>query len=185
MQAVTGGAHVPRAVLATAAEFGDLPRSIAEYIWNSFQYRRDRTIPATVVLRFGRDKAGGWFEVEDFVNGAGMDLTGLQRFFTMHAPNEDRLRGDVGRGRNGTGKAAAFGVGKVLDIYTVKNGVANEFRLSKDELLNLDSVYPCDSLPLEHVTVEQRVAPQRHKMGRRCECRESGCRSTRMRPYVI
>ncbi len=167
MQAVTGGAHVPRAVLATAAEFGDVSRSMAEYIWNSFEYKRDKLAPAFVTIRFGRDGSSKWYEVEDFPNGAGMDLADLQRFFTMHAPNENRLRGEAGRGRNGTGKAAAFGVGSELSIYTVKNGVANEFRLSKERLLALDSVYPCESLPLDHTVAEAKVDPTAPQNGTR------------------
>jgi hypothetical protein len=167
MQAVTGGSHVPRAVLATAAEFGDVSRSIAEYIWNSFEYRRDKGAPAIVKIRFGKDRSTKWFEVEDFANGAGMDLSGLQRFFTMHAPNENRLRGDAGRGRNGTGKAAAFGVGSELTVYTVRNGIENEFRLQKHRLEELESVYPCESLPLEHVIEERQVLPTSPQYGTR------------------
>ncbi|MCL4324209.1 MAG: ATP-binding protein [Candidatus Thermoplasmatota archaeon] len=147
---VTGGAHVPRAVLATAAEFSDVPRSAAEYIWNAMEYKRDKTLPAEVVIRLGRDKDGGWFEVEDFANGAGMDVDGIQRFFTMHAPNENRLRGNAGRGRNGTGKAAAFGVGSLLNLYTVRDGIENQVSLSKEDLVALESTYPCEALPLRH-----------------------------------
>lgn len=167
MQPITGGAHVPRAVLATAAEFGDVPRSIAEYIWNSFQYKRDKTAPAVVTIRFGRSGSERWFEVEDFPNGAGMDLAGLQRFFTMHAPNEDRLKGEAGRGQYGTGKAAAFGVGSELIVYSVRSGIANEIRLSKEKLLALASTYPCDYLPLEHTIVEQPVPNGSERNGTR------------------
>ncbi len=148
---VTGGAHVPRAVLATAAEFPDVPRSIAEYIWNSMEYKRDKTIRAEVTIRFGKDKDGEWYEVEDFPNGAGMDTDGIQRFFTMHAPNENRIRGESGRGRNGTGKAAAFGVGGRLDLYTVRDGIVNQVCLNKSDLLSLETTYPCDTLPLQHL----------------------------------
>lgn len=165
MSAVVGGAHVPRAVLATAEEFGDLPRSIAEYIWNSIQYKRDRALPAVVTFRFGEDADGRWYEVEDFPNGAGMDTAALQRFFTMNAPNEDRLLGDAGRGRNGTGKAAAFGVGSRLDVYTVKNGISNEFRLDKADLVRLASTYPCDTLPLQHLVDDGPVPPSRPQNG--------------------
>lgn len=165
MSAVVGGAHVPRAVLATASEFGDVPRSMAEYIWNSLEYKRDKNMPAKVTFRFGEDDDGRWYEVEDFPNGAGMDLADLQRYFTMHAPNENRLRGEAGRGRNGTGKAAAFGVGSILSIYTAKNGVANAFRLKKSELIALDSTYPCETLPLEQAVSDEAVPAGKPQYG--------------------
>lgn len=174
MSAVVGGAHVPRAVLATAEEFGDVPRSMAEYIWNSIQYRRDKTRPAVVTFRFGEDASGRWYEVEDFPNGTGMDTSGLQRFFTMNAPNEDRLKGEVGRGRNGTGKAAAFGVGSRLQIYTAKQGVANELALDKEDLVGLESTYPCDTLPLQQLVDNQPIPPNQARNGTRV--RVSGIR---------
>jgi hypothetical protein len=174
MATLVGGAHVPRAVLATAAEFGDVPRSMAEYIWNSLEYKRDRSASAIVTFRFGEGDHGRWFEVEDFANGAGMDTADLQRYFTMNAPNENRLRGEAGRGRNGTGKAAAFGVGSVLEVYTVKDGLANTVRLDKGDLIALESTYPCETLPLRHVVVDQPVDPNGPRYGTRI--RVSGIR---------
>src|SRR5262249_28797122 len=141
---VKGGAHVPRAVLATAAEFTDVPRSMAEYIWNALEYKRDKRSPGTALIKTGKDSKGRWFEVSDFGNGGGMDISALQRYFTMHAPNENRLRGEAGRGRNGTGKAAAFGVGEELTVYSVRDGVANEFVLRKSAMKALEDQYPCD-----------------------------------------
>jgi hypothetical protein len=56
----------------------------------------------------------------------------LQHFFTMHGENLDRLRGRAGRGKFGTGKAAAFGVAKCLRVDTVRDGLRNTVWLTRD-----------------------------------------------------
>ena len=58
--------------------------------------------------------------IED--NGRGMDGLGLKHFFVMHGENLDRKAGRPGRGRFGTGKSAAFGIGDVLRITTIRDG---------------------------------------------------------------
>jgi hypothetical protein len=72
--------------------------------------------------------------IED--DASGMDSDDLRRFFYMHAENEARRRGRKVRGRFGTGKAAAFGVGTSLQVETVRGGRQWVVRLEKQELID-------------------------------------------------
>ncbi len=67
-------------------------------------------------------------------NGRGMDWQGLQNFFVMHGENLDRLEGRPGRGRFGTGKSAAFGIGDVLKVRTVKNSRRHVVELTRHDI---------------------------------------------------
>jgi hypothetical protein len=67
-------------------------------------------------------------------NGRGMDWEGLHNFFVMHGENLDRKQGRVGRGRFGTGKAAAFGIADLLRITTVQNGKRSKVELRRTEI---------------------------------------------------
>ena len=48
----------------------------------------------------------------------------------MHGENIDRKAGRPGRGRFGTGKSAAFGIGDVLRLTTVRNGKRSKVELT-------------------------------------------------------
>ena len=63
-----------------------------------------------------------------------MSSADLERYFTMHAENIDRLRGRTGRGKFGTGKSAAFGIGTSLEIDTRQNSMRNVTRLTRDAI---------------------------------------------------
>ena len=52
----------------------------------------------------------------------------------MHGENIDRLRGRPGRGKFGTGKSAAFGIGKRLQVDTRRNGLRNVVELHRDAI---------------------------------------------------
>ena len=58
----------------------------------------------------------------------------LGQFFTMHGENIDRLRGRPGRGKFGTGKAAAFGIGQTLVLDTRRAGLRNQVRLTREAI---------------------------------------------------
>jgi hypothetical protein len=84
---------------------------------NSLQYVDKGIVPRVDVVLDARAR-----KVTISDNGSGMSVDGLQHFFTMHAENQQRRKGVPGRGKFGTGKSAAFGIGKRLDVTTTRNG---------------------------------------------------------------
>jgi hypothetical protein len=124
--------NVARDVLSTASSFGSLPKVIAEYTTNSID-ARDNGQTVNVAISKRRTYGGG-IRVVISDDARGMDDTDLRRFFFMHAENEDRRRGRNTRGRFGTGKAAAFGIGSSLQVETRRDGRKWVVRLEKDEL---------------------------------------------------
>ena len=121
--------HVGRDLLASAASFKTEAAAVWEYVVNSLQYVDDGVSPKVQVLVNPRLKV---IEVRD--NGRGMNSDGLRQYFTMHGENIDRLRGRPGRGKFGTGKSAAFGIGKFLLIDTRRNGFRNVVELHRDTI---------------------------------------------------
>lgn len=117
---------VGRDLLASAAQFKTEPAVVWEYVSNSLQYVDDGTTPRIQVYVRPRTK-----RIVIVDNGCGMTEQGLNRFFHMHAENIDRLRGKPGRGRWGTGKSAAFGIGEVLQVDSVRNGIRNVVQLDR------------------------------------------------------
>src|SRR5580765_5502256 len=96
--------HVARDLLSSAAAFKNEAAAVWEYVANSLQYVEPGISP---VVQVTVDTAERWIRISD--NGRGMSVSDLQHFFTMHAENLDRRAGRPGRGKFGTGKAAAFG----------------------------------------------------------------------------
>lgn len=123
--------NVARDVLGTAGSFGSLPKVVAEYVTNSIDARVNGT-PVTVTIT--KSRYGGATRITISDDASGMNDEDLRRFFFMHAENEGRRRGRKTRGRFGTGKAAAFGVGSSLQVETRQNGRQWRVRLAKDEL---------------------------------------------------
>jgi len=124
--------NVARDVLSTASSFGSLPKVVAEYVTNSIDARMNGT-PVTVTIT--KSRYGGATRLAISDNASGMNDEDLRRFFFMHAENEARRRGRRTRGRFGTGKAAAFGIGTSLQVETRQGGRQWRVRLAKDELL--------------------------------------------------
>src|SRR5208283_2761496 len=75
-------------------------------------------------------------------NGRGMTLDGLQNFFVMHGENLDRKAGTPGRGRFGTGKSAAFGIGEILRVTSVRNSRRSVVELTRADLEKVSSGDP-------------------------------------------
>lgn len=123
--------NVARDVLGTASAFGSLPKVVAEYVTNSIDARVNGT-PVTV--RIVKTRYGGATRIAISDNASGMNDEDLRRFFFMHAENEGRRRGRKTRGRFGTGKAAAFGIGTSLQVETRQGGRLWRVRLARDEL---------------------------------------------------
>jgi DNA topoisomerase VI subunit B len=99
--------HIGRDLLQSANIFKTADVAVWEYVVNSLEYVTTGTTPKITIDIDNRRKS---IIIRD--NGRGMDLVGLSNFFTMHGENIDRKQGIQGRGKFGTGKSAAFGIGK-------------------------------------------------------------------------
>jgi hypothetical protein len=139
--------HVSRDLLQSAAMFKNERLLVWEYVSNGLQYVDPGTSP---VVRVRLDSTKRRITIDD--NGRGMDMKGLENFFVMHGENIDRVAGSPGRGRFGTGKSAAFGVGDLLRLTTVRNG-----RRSKVELTRAALEAAADGDPVPVRTLEEEV----------------------------
>src|SRR5262249_28353360 len=129
--------HVSRDLLQNAALFKTDKLVIWEYVANGLQYVDPGTNP-TVYVRL--DSKARAIRISD--NGRGMTLDGLQNFFVMHGENLDRKSGFAGRGRFGTGKSAAFGIGDVLRVTSVRDGRRSVVELRRADLEQASSGDP-------------------------------------------
>jgi hypothetical protein len=157
--------NVGRDVLAAATSFKTEAATVWEYVVNSIQYVGDGILPKVEVLVKPRARS---IEIRD--NGRGMSASGLMQFFTMHGENIDRLRGRPGRGKFGTGKSAAFGIGTKLCVDTRRDGLRNRVELdrgmieaSKGE--EIDLLWPVKNEPTElpsgtTISIEGIVLPK-------------------------
>lgn len=119
--------HVGRDILQSAQSFRTPEAAIWEYVVNSLQYLDTGVVAQVEVVL---DTKARTVTITD--NGTGMDLTGLKHFFTMHGENRERRRGVPGRGKFGTGKSAAFGIGRALRVQTVHQGVRQVVYVDRD-----------------------------------------------------
>lgn len=146
--------NVSRDVLHNAAFFQNERLATWEYVANGLQYIDPGTVPSVRVRMDTRRKR---ITIED--NGRGMLWTGddgLEGFFRMHGENIDRKRGHAGRGRFGTGKAAAFGIADVLRITTIRNGRRSKVELTRTDL---DAASASgDEIPVRELEREVRTA---------------------------
>lgn len=118
--------HVARDLLQSAALFRNEKLAVWEYVSNSLQYVDPGVQPEVHVTL---DSRGRRIVIAD--NGRGMDFADLQNFFVMHGENLDRRAGRSGRGRFGTGKSAAFGIGGRLWVTSIRAGVLNKVELTR------------------------------------------------------
>ncbi len=121
--------HVARDLMQTAGLFKSERLVVWEYVVNGLQYVDQGVSP---LIKVGIDSKAKKITIRD--NGRGMDWAGLQNFFVMHGENQDRKQGRGGRGRFGTGKSAAFGIGELLRITTVCAGKRSHVELSRMEI---------------------------------------------------
>lgn len=146
--------NVSRDVLHNAGFFANERLAIWEYVANSIQYVDSGTLPVVHVRLDTRRKR---VTIQD--NGRGMSwrgADGLEGFFRMHAENVDRKRGQKGRGRFGTGKAAAFGVADTLRLTTVRNGKRSKVELTRADL---DAAAETgDEIPVKEIEREVRTS---------------------------
>jgi hypothetical protein len=150
-QGLTVTSHVGRDLLASAAVFKTEAAATWEYVVNSLQYVDKGVSPVVSVDVNTRKRT---ITVAD--NGRGMTSADLSHYFTMHAENRDRRAGRPGRGKFGTGKAAAFGIGSLLRIDTVRNALRNVVELARASVDASDG----SEIPLNWlVQNEQTTAP--------------------------
>lgn len=136
--------HVSRDLLQAAAMFKNERLVVWEYVSNGLDYVDPGTSPVVRVRLDARQKR---VTIED--NGRGMDWAGLENFFVMHGENVDRKAGRRGRGRFGTGKSAAFGIGDTLSITSVRSGKKSRVALTRHDLVSMDSGDPVPVKVLE------------------------------------
>ncbi|MBI3493002.1 MAG: ATP-binding protein [Acidobacteria bacterium] len=149
--------HVARDLLQNAVLFKTDKLVVWEYVSNSLQYVDPGTNPVVRVMLDSKNKR---ITVSD--NGRGMDLGGLRNFFVMHGENVDRKEGRAGRGRFGTGKSAAFGVGSLLRITTARHGKRSKVELTKADI---DAMTSEDAIPVKIVEAEvSTLAPNGTKV---------------------
>jgi hypothetical protein len=157
---------VARDLDQSAAFFKNERLVVWEYVSNGLDYVDRGTSP---VVRVRLDSRGKRITIED--NGRGMDWEGLENFFVMHGENLDRKAGRPGRGRFGTGKSAAFGIGDVLRLTTVRNGKRSKVELTRADL---EGLKPGDPVP---VTTIERELPTKQPNGTLVEIEDIKLRS--------
>lgn len=143
--------HVGRDILQCAAGFQNEKTVVWEYTTNGFEYVDINVKP---VVKVFLDGARRRIVIQD--NGRGMSWDGpdgLANFFLMHGENVDRKKGRKVRGQFGTGKSAAFGIGDVLRITTVRGGKRCAVELQREDIASMDSA---DPVPVK--TLERDVA---------------------------
>ena len=138
--------HVGRDLLSSAGAFKNEAAAVWEYVVNSLQYVDTGMAPRVQVNVMPRKKI---IEIHD--NGSGMDRETLENFFTMHGENIERQRGRPGRGKFGTGKSAAFGIGNQFRIETRNNGIRNVIELFREDIENSSG----GAIPLRHLVRDE------------------------------
>ncbi len=128
--------NIGRDILQSAQGFRTIEGSVWEYLVNSLQYVDPGVTPNVDIVL---DRKKGQVVIAD--NGRGMDrqkdsdgVSELEHFFTMHGENRQRRAGVRGRGKFGTGKSAAFGIGTELRVDTVRNGKRNAAVLTVEDV---------------------------------------------------
>ena len=120
--------HVARDFLQGSAYFNTVPKVVWEYVSNSLDNPRgSQAVHCRVHI------GGNRIVIQD--DARGMSRDDLARFFTMHAENVERAAGRTVRGRFGTGKSAAFGLGSLLRVTSVKDARRNALELRRDDVV--------------------------------------------------
>lgn len=142
MSSINVVSHVGRDIIQSAQLFRTPEAAVWEYVVNSLQYVDPGVVPHVEVTV---DVPGKKITIKD--NGSGMDHVGLQHFFTMHGENQQRRVGVPGRGKFGTGKSAAFGIGSGLTVSTTKNGLRQTVEVTREAINESDG----QSVPVKFI----------------------------------
>ena len=130
--------HVGRDLLQSAALFKHEHSVVWEYVANGLEYIEPGVNPTVKVTV---DTKNHKIRISD--NGRGMTFSDLHRFFQMHGENIDRKKGAAGRGLFGTGKSAAFGIGNVLRVTTVRNRLRSKVELTRSAIESKTPIGMC------------------------------------------
>ncbi|MDO8462345.1 MAG: ATP-binding protein [Deltaproteobacteria bacterium] len=141
----TWSVDIKRAILDAANAFGSLAKVCEEYLTNSIDAfetivhdhpekeldRRQCKIEITIDNKDSKLR----FVDEHQLMGMSQDVL-FKSFFNLHGENISRKRSIFVRGKYGTGKTAAFGIGaEELIVDTISNGKRNKIRALKKDLL--------------------------------------------------
>ena len=122
--------NTAKSILDGAHLFKHTHLVIWEYVTNEIDSLIDSSIKRKPIIHVNFDKD----KITISGNGTGMDHEALQSFFTMHGENQARKKGRRVRGKNGTGKSAAFAIANKFDMSTTKNKKNFSIQLTKREL---------------------------------------------------
>lgn len=148
MNKLTFSSDTRRDILQMSQYFTAPEKAIMEYVKNGYNYKQPN-IKSEVIINCSKEK----FSIAD--NGRGMSEVDLQNsFLTMHGENIDRKKGNHTDGYFGTGKCAAFGIGKKLVIKTVKNGLLNQIEVNEDDIRNSKDI---NNVPINHLIKNKSV----------------------------
>lgn len=140
--------NVGRNILQTSELFTHPDRAILEYVKNGYGYK-DPKIRATVNVSITKEK----YSIDD--NGRGMSQKELNdNFLIMHGENFDRKQGVITDGFFGSGKSAAFGVGKILSVKTVQNGLLNHIEIHENDIKENKNL---DLAPIRHIVDNEKA----------------------------
>ena len=141
--------HVARDFLQGSAYFNTVAKIVWEYVSNSLDNPKgNQAVHCRVQIGSGK------VLVED--DAQGMSRADLERFFTMHAENAQRAAGKTVRGRFGTGKSAAFGLGSILRVTSVKEGRRNSVELRREDI---DSAKDGQPFPVRQL-IDNELTPE-------------------------
>jgi hypothetical protein len=143
--------HVGRDIIQSSQLFRTLEAAVWEYVVNGLEYVEPGVRPEVFVSLDQRRKR---ITIAD--NGRGMSANELKHYFTMHAENLDRRKRIPGRGRFGTGKSAAFGIGTSLTVATVQGEVRNVVVLTRQAIDDSNG----SNVPTEWKVKNEAVAGQ-------------------------
>ena len=138
--------HVARDLIQSAQVFKTDNLVVWEYVSNGLEYVDEGTNPVVNVTLDTKKKR---IVVTD--NGRGMDWEGLQNFFIMHGENIDRKKGKFVRGMFGTGKSAAFGIGDILRVTSIRNGKRSCVEIRRSDI---DTMKSEDPIPVRTIQRE-------------------------------
>ena len=120
-------AHAGRMLLEETKRFSNEGKAVGEYVKNSWQYTDHDSIVEIFV-----DQENKSIRIKD--NSRGMNIDDInRRFLVLGQENQERAKGDFGRGEYGTGKVAALGIGKILRVRTVRDNKLIEFEIRRSD----------------------------------------------------
>ena len=143
--------NIARDILQNSDNFSVPEKAIIEYVKNGYNYKQLNT-NSIVHVKCSSD----CYAIVD--NGRGMSDDDLQnKFLIMHGENEDRKKGYLVDGLFGTGKIAAFGVGNILSIKTVKDGLLNHIEIHRKDI---EKTKGTESVPIRPIEVNKKVTEE-------------------------